>query len=424
MRHGVHSPCSRSNSTTKRSSSWRGPPVFRQWSSSDPGAGAARGYRGASPGGPRLRGDRCRSSVHGECRPQTREPWARRAACPARRGRGIVSDPVVDLKRELLAASDRLHGGPGSGPNRGDRGARRVLLLVGSLSVAAVAALLYTTPWTDGPNLVENARAALTPPAETILHVKWTMTTTSRRPACTITRGPSELWIDQTPPHRYRAVLRNEIPAVDPRLDLDPDPVACSRGTTTELGGTIDNVCSAKGCKPTLRFVPPNTLRVMPVGFRPPTDWAAMLRDALAAGRAHSAGKTRVRGRVVERLRLDPPPGCRPSRRDAPPGWRWSAERRPLSHVRALAQDGHEPRAHRHAGTTPDRKLDLVSVAPTSALHWSRARPVTRVRCRQTLSSWANPSSAECPRQESNLRTRFRKPRTPGCATRKSAAPT
>lgn len=36
-----------------------------------------------------------------------------------------------------------------------------------------------------------------------------------------------------------------------------------------------------------------------------------MLRDALAAGQAHSAGKTRLRGRVVERLRLDPPPGCR-----------------------------------------------------------------------------------------------------------------
>jgi hypothetical protein len=44
-----------------------------------------------------------------------------------------------------------------------------------------------------------------------------------------------------------------------------------------------------------------------------------MLRQALAQGWVKHLGKTTLRGRVVERLRLDPPPGCRACPRE--PGY-------------------------------------------------------------------------------------------------------
>lgn len=218
-----------------------------------------------------------------------------------------MSDPIDQLRHELLAAADRLHEA-GARRGREHRWRNRVLLLAASVSVTIAAALVFTASWTDSPSFLERAEAALTPPARTILHVKWTKTTISAKPACMVRRGPSEIWIDQLPPNRYRAILRNELSVVDPPLDLDPHgPVVCSRGTTTELGGTLRPNCSARGCEAVRRFVPPNTLKVMPVAFGFPVDPAEMFRTALRSGLAHHDGKTVLRGRAVERIRLDPP---------------------------------------------------------------------------------------------------------------------
>jgi hypothetical protein len=216
-----------------------------------------------------------------------------------------MSDPVRELKRELLAAAERQHRHVAVSAGRGTRlGARlarhRLLLTSATLSVGAAVALLVTTPWSTSPGFLEQAQAALTPPAGTILHQKWELTSTSTDPACTVTRGPNEVWIDQTPPHRYRALLN----------DLPPDPanagaraLACASGTPSELGGTFDT-------GETLRFVPPNTLTFPELQFVFPLDALKELREAISDGRAHDEGETQLNGRTVERIRIDPPSGC------------------------------------------------------------------------------------------------------------------
>ena len=215
-----------------------------------------------------------------------------------------MSDPVSDLKQELLAAAERHHAHAtvraGRGRLRGHSGRNRLLLAAATLPIAAAVALLFTAPWNNSPGFLERAQAALTPPAGTILHQKWELTSTSTDPACTVTRGPNEIWIDQTPPYRYR-VLLNDLPP-DPGT-ADPRALACSSGTASELGGTFDT-------GETLRFVPPNTLTVNPLRFVFPLDPVTELREAISAGAAHDEGETQLDGRTVERIRIDPPPGC------------------------------------------------------------------------------------------------------------------
>jgi hypothetical protein len=137
-----------------------------------------------------------------------------------------------------------------------------------------------------------------------ILHEKWEMTTSSTDPACTVTRGPSEIWIDEAPPFRYR-LLANDFP---PDLSAGLHAFVCSSGTAAEFGGTL-------GDEPTLKFVPPNTLTAVRLRFGRERDPVTRLREAISAGTAHDEGKTQLNGRTVERIRIDPPnpcpvPGC------------------------------------------------------------------------------------------------------------------
>jgi hypothetical protein len=207
-----------------------------------------------------------------------------------------MSDPIKDLKQELLAAAERRHR-----PRR----PRPALLAAATLAIAAAVALAFTTPWTTSPSFVEKAEAALKPREGTILHQKWEMSMVSTDPACTVTRGPNEIWVDQSPPHRYR-VLVNDLPLPDPGND-DPRELACSRGTAAELGGTFNS-------RQTVRFLPPN--RIVPwddVQFTFQLDPVGDLREWLAAGTAHDEGKVQLDGRTVQRIRIDPPAGeCDP----------------------------------------------------------------------------------------------------------------
>jgi hypothetical protein len=214
-----------------------------------------------------------------------------------------MSDPVRELKRELQAAAERRHRQVALSAGRTTRfGARlarhRLLLTSATLSAAAAAALLVTTPWSTSPGFLEQAEAALTPPAGTVLHQKWESTSTSTDPACTVTHGPNEIWIDQTPPHRYRVLLNLPDPA-----DADPRALACASGTPLELGGTFDT-------GETLRFVPPNTLTVNPLRVVFPLDSARELREAIGEGRAHDEGEMQLDGRTVQRIRIDAPSSC------------------------------------------------------------------------------------------------------------------
>jgi hypothetical protein len=204
-----------------------------------------------------------------------------------------VSDPVRELKRELLAAAERQYGG-GQGLHRRRN---RLLLAAATLVIVAAALLLSTTPWSSSPSFVDRAEAALRPPAGTILHQKWVVTTTSLAYGCTVRHRPNESWLDQRPPHRYRIVLNVPPPPSTSRLAL-----ACGNPKGPELGGTLDS-------STTLEFVPPNTLLTRSrIGL--PIDPVADLRQRLAAGTAHEVGRTTWQGRTVERIHLDREPGC------------------------------------------------------------------------------------------------------------------
>ena len=160
-----------------------------------------------------------------------------------------MSDPVKDLKQELLAAAERehRHAPEQAGRRRlgGLSGRSRLVLAAATLAIAAAVALLVTAPWDSSPGFLARAQAALTR-SDAVLHMKMETTSTWTRPICPITRWRVEAWIDGTAPHSYR-VLLNEFP---------PDSAnACSTGAASEYGGTYES-------DNTLRFVPPNRLSV------------------------------------------------------------------------------------------------------------------------------------------------------------------
>jgi len=214
-----------------------------------------------------------------------------------------MSDPVSDLKQELLAAAERQHGLASARTSRGRLRAHprraRVLLVAATLSIAAAVALFLAAPWNSSPGFLEQAEAALVPPAGSILHERLETTVTSKDFGCTITTSPSEIWIDQRPPHRWRVLaddfLGDEGPGVDPRT------FACADRGVTELGGSY--------AAQTLEFVLPNTLSLSPRPYiTPPSDtgYVTTLREAIAARIAHDEGTTELDGRTVERIRFDP----------------------------------------------------------------------------------------------------------------------
>lgn len=200
-----------------------------------------------------------------------------------------MSDPITDLKQELLAAAERQHRRDAVPADQRPLRTRvprpRLLVTSAALAIAAGVALFVTAPWGGSPDFLAKAQAALTPPTGTVLHVKWRWGRPRgiRRDQCA--RG-SEFWIDQTPPYRYR-ILRPF-----------PVPAFCSyRPTTAEIGGTLRS-------RRALRFVPPNTLRAQqltPPLFRDPVQ---RLRHALSAGTAVDDGQTQLDGRTVQRIRI------------------------------------------------------------------------------------------------------------------------
>jgi hypothetical protein len=243
-----------------------------------------------------------------------------------------MGNPVTDLKRELLAAAERQHQ-PAPAPVRartfrGYARAPRLLPIGAAAAVAAAAALFLTAPWSNSPGFLARAEASLTPPENMILHAKLATTTT-----CSV-RWTAEFWVDERT-QRYRGLFH------DPLL---PYPFryftlselrngACMRGSRYEAGVVLgprnllfwsaQQKAFLRSSVP-LRFVPPNRLYRIPAdapldifGRVPALDPVAAVRTAIRAGRAHDQGRTRLNGRTVERIRVDPcPPShstvCRP----------------------------------------------------------------------------------------------------------------
>ena len=172
----------------------------------------------------------------------------------------------------------------------------RTALAFAAVAGAAVAALFVSSPWKTPPGFLEQVEAAITPRAGTVLHTKLVMT--MKMLECTVTHPPLESWVDLTPPHNYRSfdVKQTEI---------------CKAGTSVEIGGETSSR------KPTLLFLPPNTLtttRGWPGDPSLDPDPFGNLRRAIDDGTAHRLGRTVLDGRTVERIGIDCShamfPGC------------------------------------------------------------------------------------------------------------------
>jgi hypothetical protein len=239
-----------------------------------------------------------------------------------------MSNPVSDLKRELLAAAERQHQ-PGAAPvnERRFREYARVLRLVpigAPVAIAAAAALFITTPWSNSPGFLARAEAALTPPKDMILHAKLTQTT-----SCSI-RWTAQFWADERT-GRYRGLFRDPLLPYPFRYFTLSElrNMVCMRGSRYEAGAVLGsrNVlfwsaqqrAFLRSSVP-MRFVPPNELYRIPVdapldifGRVPALDPVAAVRTAIRDGRAHDQGRTSLYGRTVERIRVDPCPPSHPT---------------------------------------------------------------------------------------------------------------
>jgi hypothetical protein len=187
------------------------------------------------------------------------------------------------------------------------RWAVAVLAPVTVVGALALSALFVSSPWKNSPGFLERAQAALTPPAGSVLHYTWETKRTSTDFGCAVTQGPNEIWIDQTPPHRYRVLTSDLVDAREKAIDART--FACANYRTIEFGDARDG-------QGTLMLVHPDTLRLASgVYLNVPRDPVASLREtireAIGNGRAHHEGKTELDGLVVERIRLDPESDCR-----------------------------------------------------------------------------------------------------------------
>ena len=222
-----------------------------------------------------------------------------------------VATPSEDARRRASARLARAVEGDGQPRihalvpvrKRSGYGALALFALAG----ATAAALFLSTPWSSSPGFLERAEAALATPDDTILHIKWVVTSSVTDPPCSVTRGPNEMWIDQEPPHAYRAILEDPPPA-----GADMRSLACSGGKRREVGGVVDPACSPAeqaNCTTldTLEFEAPSTLSESALQFVLPPDPVTMLREAIRSGNAHHEGKTKLNGRTVERIRIDGP---------------------------------------------------------------------------------------------------------------------
>jgi hypothetical protein len=211
--------------------------------------------------------------------------------------RGGVAAPSEDARRRASTQLTRAIEGQHRRRTRIvlliQRRPGRIMLAFAALAVATGVALFASTPWQSSPGFLEPAqaarflertRAALTPPAGTVLHFKVVVAGTFG-PSCSVTQPPTEYWVDETPPYKYRAF---EVTSKD----------ICKAGTLIEIGG------EAASRKPTLEFRPPNMLATRPK-WPTNTDWVASLRQAIGDGTAQHAGRTVLDGRMVERIRFD-----------------------------------------------------------------------------------------------------------------------
>jgi len=212
----------------------------------------------------------------------------------------------------------------------------------------ATGILVAVAPWSDSPNFLARAAAALAPPPDAVLYERWEHLTTPepKTPAFkeATTFGPDQLWIQDGPPHSYRAILEPGQQAASQRAGLaNMYGVNLAYGSAKggnsllnyllqrlagrrlEMGGALEGPEQTKAhpnlILRTLTLVAPNellsahlqvTLGAMLPGphddvIENVVDPVSALRSAISEGRAHQAGTAQLNGRTAERIDFDLP---------------------------------------------------------------------------------------------------------------------
>jgi hypothetical protein len=149
----------------------------------------------------------------------------------------------------------------------------RAVVLAVVVIGAIVLGLTVTTPWSGAPSIVERARAALTLQPGTVLHIKWT-------DSSTIDDNTTEAWLDSR--GRFHGFVTD-----------------ASTGERVEIGGTRD-LRRSVSYDPTT-----NAIGAFVAGpLRSVSDDVAVLRKELAEGTATAAGRELINGRMLRKIRL------------------------------------------------------------------------------------------------------------------------
>ena len=151
--------------------------------------------------------------------------------------RRVVAAPSDDARRPRptrLAGAGDAEGSPIRALVRMRKRSHYGALAVFALAGATAAALFLSAPVSSPPTFLERAEAAPAPPGDTVLHYKWMETSSVTNPACSVTRGPNEIWIDLAPPHRYRAIL-DDPPAGAIRTSSHARAERCARSAARSI---------------------------------------------------------------------------------------------------------------------------------------------------------------------------------------------
>jgi hypothetical protein len=163
---------------------------------------------------------------------------------------------------------------------------RSGVLALATLVAATALALFVSAPWKDSPGFLDRAQAALNRPD--VLHMEMKTKVTWRTMKCTIW-VTDDIWIDETPPYRYRGFIHH-VPVAYPPYHNQ----GCWKGHAKEVGGTFDH-------SQALVFEPPNTLkpRLLPYSLSDP---ARLVSQAIDQGHARDVGETQVNGHTVHHI--------------------------------------------------------------------------------------------------------------------------
>jgi hypothetical protein len=185
---------------------------------------------------------------------------------------------------------------------------RRVFVFATAVALGVAVALAVAAPWRSGPSLLDRASAAILSPTQgRVLYEDVRLSLTplpadlqaARRHGLHLPHGPlletrMQIWLDGTPPRRFRLLESSLFQARLP--NRSPIPLA-----PTELGGRIGAIDGLSYDATTNALDPAPFAQPVAVNNVDPT---ALIKNALRLRRARPVGRTSIDGRPVIKILL------------------------------------------------------------------------------------------------------------------------